>query len=588
MSSLQQFCIATAMAITGFAQESRDPHSFSNPHEVRVRHVDLDLSVSFADRKLAGTATLDIERNGSAARRLILDTRGLQIDSVAAASADGAFSAARFKLGTRDPMLGSALTVDLPENAARVRVTYSTAPEASGLQWLTPEQTADKNHPFLYTQSQAIHARSWIPLQDSPAVRVTYSARIQAPRGTTAIMSAKKTGQGDFRMEQSIPPYLIALAVGDLQYRAVSRRTGVYAEPSVVDKAAREFEDLDRMITAAEKLYGPYRCEQYDVLVLPPSFPYGGMENPRLTFVSSTLLAGDKSLVAVISHEIAHSWSGNLVTNATWRDFWLNEGFTSYLERRIQELVFGPERADTEALLERRSLDEDLKDLKTEDQVLDREMTGRDPDEIPPAIAYVKGSLLLRRLEEAHGRAVFDSFLRRYFSEFAFRSITTADFVAYLNKHLPGKVDLEPWLHAPGVPNDIPQIRSSALESVEKGAPPSKSWSTPQWLHYINEVGPKLTVQQMTALDKQFGLSRSGNAEILFAWLQLAIRKNYEPAMGALDGFLTRVGRRKLVRPLYQELAKTETGKQRGRAIYAKARPGYHPITQASIDPLLK
>jgi hypothetical protein len=401
-------------------------------------------------------------------------------------------------------------------------------------------------------------------------------------------MSAKKTGAHSFAMEQSIPSYLIALAVGDLQYRALSKGTGVFAEPSVVDKAAREFEDLDRMIAAAEKLFGPYRWEQYDVLVLPPSFPYGGMENPRLTFLSSTLLAGDKSLVAVVSHEIAHSWSGNLVTNATWRDFWLNEGFTSYLERRIQEVVFGVERAETEALIERRSLDQDLKDLKPKDQVLDRDMTGRDPDEIPAAIAYIKGSLLLRRLEEAHGREKFDAFLRRYFADHAFQSVTTSEFVAYANKHLPGKVDLEPWLHQPGVPADVPQIRSAALEAVEKGAAPSKRWSTPQWLHYLATFGPGMTTERMAALDREFGLTRSGNAEILFAWLQLAIRKNYEPAMPALESFLTRVGRRKFVRPLYVELAKTDKGKALGRAIYAKARPGYHPVTQSSVDPLLK
>ena len=574
--------------MTVLGQSHRDPHSYANPEEVRVRHIDLDLQVSFVDHKLNGTATLRLERVREGATNLQLDTRDLAIGKVET-SADGRlFVPAKFSLGTRDPLLGSSLSVQLPAAASHVRIFYATSPQASGLQWLTPEQTADKKQPFLYTQSQAIHARSWIPTQDTPGVRVTYTARVQSPAGTVPVMSAKKTSERTFSMEQPIPSYLIALAVGDLEYRAVSKRTGVFAEPSVVDRAAREFEDLDRMIAAAEKLFGPYRWEQYDVLVLPPSFPYGGMENPRLTFLSSTLLAGDKSLVAVVAHEIAHSWSGNLVTNATWRDFWLNEGFTSYLERRIQEVVFGTARAETEALIERRSLEQDLKDLKPEDQILDRDMNGRDPDEIPAAIAYIKGSLLLRRLEEAHGRDKFDAFLRRYFADHAFQSLTTAEFVAYLNRHLPGKVNVEAWLHQPGIPADVPQIRSAALEAVEKGGSPSKQWSTSQWLHYLATFGPKMNTEKMAALDRDFGLTRSGNAEILFAWLQLAIRKDYEPAMPALESFLTRIGRRKLVRPLYLELAKTEKGKALGRTIYAKARPGYHPVTQSSIDPLLK
>jgi leukotriene A-4 hydrolase/aminopeptidase len=591
-----------------------DVHSFARPDHVRVRHVDLDLTVDFDRQRLHGQATLTVERTSKDDQQpLILDSRKLQIDKVEV-SADGKdFTPTKFDIGKEDDILGSPVTITLPARVKAVRIHYATGPNASGLQWLGRENTASKKHPFLFTQSQAIHARSWIPLQDSPAVRITYSARIKTPAGVLAVMSAvndpkdPRTGVHTFEMKQAIPPYLIALAVGDLDFQAIGPRTGVYAEPGVVKKAAAEFADLEKMVEAVETLYGPYRWGRYDVLVLPPSFPFGGMENPRLTFVSPTVIAGDKSLVSLLAHELAHSWSGNLVSNATWSDFWLNEGFTVYLERRIVEQVFGKKWAEMEAVLGRRSLDRELADLKLSDQVLHIDLKGRDPDDGLTDIPYEKGALFLKHLEATFGREKFDAFLKGYFAHFAFRSITTADFAAYLDQHLlkadpklAAQVPVEEWLYKPGVPGTAPTFRAQAFEVVQKQARewvagktatkdlPTGEWSTQEWLHFLAVLPDDLTAARMKELDEAFGLTRRTNAEVLFQWLLLSVQHGYEPAYARLEEFLTTQGRRKFLMPLYEALLKTPEGKERARRIYAKARPTYHPIAVASVDALLR
>ncbi|MEP7271502.1 MAG: M1 family aminopeptidase/hydrolase, partial [Acidobacteriota bacterium] len=396
---------------TGMSTVARDVHSYSNPDKVKVTHVDLDLEVLFDRKVLKGTATHRLERvaASAAAPALLLDTRGLVIEKAETSSDGTTFQPAEFSLGTANAILGAPLEIKLPAAATTVRVTYESTPGAAGLQWLEPPQTAGKKHPYLFTQSEPILARSWIPLQDTPGVRQTYAARIRTPVGLRAVMSAENdpnaapNGEYRMRMTQAIPSYLIALAVGDIAFRSLGQRTGVYAEPSVVDAAAREFADTEKMVETGEKLYGPYRWERYDILVLPPSFPLGGMENPRLTFATPTVIAGDKSLVSLIAHELAHSWSGNLVTNATWSDFWLNEGFTTYFERRIIEEVYGRPRAEMEAVLGRQDLERELKEMDDRDELLVVDLAGRDPDDGLTHVPYEKGALFLRQLEETWG-----------------------------------------------------------------------------------------------------------------------------------------------------------------------------------------
>jgi aminopeptidase N len=597
------------------ADERKDVHSFGNPEEIRVRHIDLDLEVRFDRKVLKGAALLSLDRIRPA-DALQLDTRDLKI-TMAESSEDGKkFTPAMFELGPGDKILGAALIVRLPAQARKLRIEYETSPSASGVQWLEPMQTAGRKHPYVFTQSQAIHARSWIPLQDSPAVRVTYSARIHTPEALHAVMSAEALPAGTptnpgqrvsvFEMKQAIPPYLIALAAGDIAFRPLGARTGVYTEPAMLERAAKELEDTEKMVAATEKLYGAYRWGRYDILVLPPSFPIGGMENPRLTFATPTILAGDKSLVSLIAHELAHSWSGNLVTNATWRDFWLNEGFTTYLERRIIEELYGRPREEMEAALAVQSLKEELDALPDADEILHVNLAGRDPDEGFTLVPYEKGALFLRHLEESFGRPCFDAFLKGYFDHFAFQSITTADFRAYLEKNLlatdakaAAMVPVNDWITKPGLIGDAPRPASDAFAKIEAQArqwfdgksPAAKldtqAWATQEWLHFLKFLPQPLNEKQIQELDQAFKLTRIGNAEIAHEWLLLSIRNKYTAAYPRLEEYLIGIGRQKLIKPLYEELMKTPGGRGRAAAIYRKARPGYHPIAAAAIDKIV-
>jgi aminopeptidase N len=602
---------------------ARDVHSYARPDEVRVTHLDLEWQVDFGRKMLDGAAVLHLQRAAAGKRApLRLDTRDLDIVSVSAAVAgDGdPPSDVPWRLAEADPHLGSELVIELQPGFDRVHIEYRTSPAASGLQWLDPEQTAGGKHPFLYTQAQAIHARSFIPCQDSPGVRVTFDATIQVPVPLRAVMAARDTtpGEGEpaaengyrayaYSMPHPIPSYLIALAVGELEFGAVGPRTGVWAEPPVLPEAVEEFADMERMLEVTEAIYGPYRWGRYDLLVLPPSFPFGGMENPMLTFATPTILAGDRSLVSLVAHELAHSWSGNLVTNATWSDFWLNEGFTTYLERRIMEGVYGEERAGMEWTLGRQDLDAELLGLadKPGDQVLHIDLTGRDPDDGMTVVPYEKGALLLRQLEETYGRETFDPFLRSWFDRHAFTSLTTDRMTEYLASELLEKAqplsgrtvpDLEAWIDRPGLPSTAPVIPSDVLARVGESAArwaagdlapagiDTTGWTTQQWLHFLRALPEDPSTKSMAALDAAFGLTHSGNAEITDQWLILAVRHGYEPAYGRLEEFLTAQGRRKFLKPLYEELVKTDAGKARAKAIYAKARPLYHSISRRTLD----
>ncbi|MGK7311669.1 MAG: M1 family metallopeptidase [Candidatus Longimicrobiales bacterium M2_2A_002] len=591
-----------------------DPHSFANAAEARVTHVALDLTADFDTETLAGTATLDIVR-AAGSSEIVLDTRELEIESVRNA---GTGEALEWELGDADPVLGRPLRVLLPPAVEHVEIAYRTTDGAAAVQWLDPAQTSS-GAPFLFTQGQAILTRTWIPTQDSPGIRQTYSASITVPEGLVAVMSAEMlTPQGEpvdggtrytFRMEEPIPPYLIALAIGDLEFREVGPRTGVWAEPAVVDAAAYEFSEMEDMLEAAEALYGPYRWGRYDVLVLPPSFPFGGMENPRLTFATPTILAGDRSLVSLIAHELAHSWSGNLVTNAVWSDFWLNEGFTVYFENRIMEAVYGGEYARMLEQLGRTGLRSEIEDelggYESSETVLHLDLTGRDPDEGMTAIAYDKGAAFLRTIESVVGQERFDTFLREYFDTFAFQPMTTEKFLAYLDEQLLSENEewreaIRPrqWAYEPGLPDNLPPVQSDALavaaEQAERfagGTPPAglptEGWSTHEWLHFLQSLPRELPEARLRALDAAYGLTESENSEILFEWLRLAIANRYEPAFGALEDFLTRQGRRKFLRPLYQDLTATAWGTELAQQIYREARPMYHAISRNSIDEVL-
>lgn len=580
-----------------------DLHSHSRPDQVVVRHLDLDLRLDFDRREVRGVARLDFERKDRAAP-LVLDARGLLVEAVS--GMDGAPRA--FRLEPERDGLGGPLVVELEPGDAAVRVAWRTTKRADALQWLEPAQTGDGVAPFLYTQGQAVLTRTWIPTQDSPGVRATWEARVEAPPGIEVVMSAERRwrdadGAFRFSLSRPVPAYLVALAAGRIEFRPVSGRAGVWAEPGMLARAHAEFSDMEAMVAAAERLFGAYRWGRYDLIVLPPSFPFGGMENPCMTFATPTVVAGDKSLVSLVAHELAHSWSGNLVTNATWRDFWLNEGFTVYFEHRIMEEIYGLERAQMERALARGELERELKELAPRDTVLHIDLDGRHPDDGFSGVPYVKGCLFLMRLEEIVGRERFDRFLREWFDEQAFTSTTTAELLERLRARLLSseelaRIDLEQWIRAPGLPADAPRPASAAFASVDEAARAllagrdasrvdAAGWTTHQWLRFFEAIEPGADAALLESLEARHALLSSGNSEILAAWLRLGVRADWSRAQAPLEGFLSSVGRRKFLKPLYAELLQRPGGRERALAIYAKARPRYHAVATGTLDELL-
>ncbi len=591
-----------------------DKFTYANYDQVAMTHLALDLDVDFDRKVLDGTAVIDFKRLDPAAMALVLDSKDLTIKRVETRQA-GQWSEGRYTLGADDPALGASLSIDIPADVDQVRITYETSPGAEGLQWLDPVQTAGKQYPYLFSQAQAINARTMAPVQDTPGIRITYSATLRTPPELIALMSAEqdpntpRDGEYHFNMPQPIPPYLLAIAVGDIDFKPINDHIGVYAEPYILDQAVWEFAETPKMETANAALYGPYRWGRYDMIVLPPSFPFGGMENPRLSFLTPTLVAGDRSLTNVVAHELAHSWSGNLVTNASWRDGWLNEGFTSYVENRVMEALYGKDRAIMEQALDMQSLKAVIADISHEKRP---ELTQlKMPDDIETTdetftnVAYIKGANFLFFLEDRFGRDHFDPFLKNYFDHYAFQSVTTEDFLRFLNENLrqafPDAVtdaEIKAWVYEPGLPDTARQVTSDAFEAVDGQRRAweagiftvtdiqTAQWSTHEWLHFLNGLSSNLTKGQLTELDRAFQLSGADNAEIAFAWYMKTIPAGYAPAKTGLEDFLMTIGRGKFIYRLYGALVDNDQADWAQR-VYGAARAGYHPIAQRRIDDLL-
>ncbi len=591
-----------------------DYFSFANSDQFVTTHIALDLTVDFKLKELRGLASLKMRRLDPAATDIILDTRDLHIDGVLVAGAEGDGTEAAFEYSQHDPVLGQALKITLPagleqEQDLVVKIHYRTDPGASALQWLPPELTAGGKHPYMFSQSQSIHARSWVPLQDTPSVRITYEAKIRTPANLLAVMSADndpltpRSGEYQFNMPQPIPSYLLAIAVGNIYFAPIGEQTGIYTEPEMLDASTFEFASTQQMLETAEEIYGPYQWGRYDLLILPPSFPFGGMENPRLSFITPSVLAGDQSLVSLIAHELAHSWSGNMVSNQTWRDIWLNEGITSYLDARLMEVLFGEDRANEERVLSYRDLLQGLEEISPAMQALaPRERLG-DPDESQGSLHYKKGQLFLESMESSFGREVFDPFLSGYFNHFAFQSISSEQFLDYLDQNLltkyPGKFNreqAEEWLYEPGVPTDATIPHSETLDRAERLAGswavgevpvaniPISEWSPHAAVHFINSLPMDLTEAQLGELDDSFGFSQTNNAEIGRVWFIQVAKRRYLPAYDTMEAHLNRYGRTRLVKPVYVALAKNGDDAELARQLFDSAKNSYHPLTITAIE----
>ncbi len=607
-------------------QPDLDYHSFANVEQFRVIRFELALRVDFNNKVLLGAVALEIKRLDPRATELVLDTRDLDIRGVsenatnvlgATAKSETTWVSRPFHFDKADPLLGSPLVIELPPSAKKttevIRIEYVTSPTSTALQWLTDKQTTGKHQPLMYTLSSPIGARSWIPLQDTPQVRMTFTAHIHtSSNDLLAVMSAKNdpkvkhNGDYTFDMPDAIPSYLLALAVGDLRFKETGPRSGVYAEKPLLSAAAAEFADTETLIRAGEKLFGPYRWDRYDILVLPASFPVGAVGNPRISFISPTLIAGDKSLESTVAGALAHSWAGDLVSNATWRDRWLNEGFAGYLASRIMNEVYGERRESVERVQALRALRDELAGLKSQDQVLAIDLRDRDPSAAFNDVLSEKGRLFLTFLDAKFGRERLDAFLRGYFDHFAFKSIGTDQFLAYLKVNLldrfPGVVTLDQvnqWVTAPGIPADAVLPMSNAFQPVDEarsiwlsGKLPAKKldthdWMAQQWEYFLDNMPATLRKDQLAELDQAFAFTRSGNAELARSWFILVIRNGYQPSFPRLEEYLETIGRRKLILPLYAELMKTPSGAALAKRVYAQARLGYQSQTIAAVDPIV-
>jgi aminopeptidase N len=593
---------------------SHDYFSFANTDQFVTEHLSLDLVVDFEAEALHGSATLQIRRIGSDATEIILDTRDITIEAASFVLTSGEILKTEHRFGETHSIMGTPLFVKVPADIRNdeeftLRLDYRTSPESTALQWLPAELTAGLEHPFLFSQSQAIHARSWIPLQDTPAVRITYTATIHTPPELLAVMSAvndpgaERDGTYEFEMPQPIPSYLLAIAVGNIYFAPIGDETGVYSEPELLEASTFEFADTQTMLETAEAMFGPYQWGRYDLLILPPSFPFGGMENPRLSFLTPSLLAGDRSLVSVVAHELAHSWSGNLVTNATWRDGWLNEGWTSYLEHRLMQVIYSKARADEENLLNYRELLLNFETVNPAMQALAPTFEHGDPDDFQGIVHYHKGNLFLQYLEDAFGRDVFDAFIGEYFHDFAFGTINSEQFLDYLDENLlsayPGRLNREQakqWLYAPGLPDYalIPTSRNldtaaemAALWSsgeIDIADVPSAGWSPQAMRHFINSLDDNLSTERLNELDAALGLSDTSNAEIGRTWFIQVAQRQHRPAYEKLEQHLRRYGRTRLVRPVYVALAQNGSDFELAKELFADARGIYHPLTIISIE----
>ncbi|MDP5199335.1 hydrolase/aminopeptidase [Flavobacterium sp. DG2-3] len=586
-----------------------DEHSYSKPELAVVKHLDLDIKVDFDTQTISGKASWTID-NKSKGNEIIFDENTLEITKVTLGDEE---KETKFELGAATEFHGKPLHITIEPNTTKVNIYYNTTKDAVALQWLKPEQTEDKKKPFLFSQGESVWSRTWIPCQDSPGIRFTYNAKVTVPKDLLAVMSAvnpqKKndTGVYTFKQDKAIPSYLMAIAVGDIKFQAIDKRTGVYAEPSMLKKSAYEFAELGKMVDAAEKLYGPYRWGRYDVLVLPPSFPYGGMENPNLTFLTPGVIAGDRSLTSLLAHELGHSWSGNLVTNATWDDIWLNEGFTTYVEHRIGEAIFGKKEFEMQNVITNKELTDNVAEYgeTNPDTRLKVSLTNRNPDDGISQIPYVKGYAFLRVIENAVGREKFDPFIKNYFDSHAFKSITTEDFVKYLNenlikgdKTLADKIKLEDWIYKPGIPSNILPVSSADFDAIDAI---QKSWretgvaglskkitTTAEKQHFIDHLPADITAKEMEAIDKEFNFTQGGNFIIKRQWFVQALIHQYKPPYPAIEQFLIGISRTGSVMMLYKEMVKTPEGKVWAKQVFEKAKSGYHATTIQAVEGVLK
>lgn len=608
-----------------------DDHSYANVNQVRTKHLHLDLDVNFENKTIYGVARHDLGKHNS--DNVIFDTKYLQIQKITSGE-KGKEKELEFVIGSwdKDSILGQPLIVTLKKSERYINIYYQTTTKTVALEWLEPLQTRGKIHPILYTLGSPTSTRTWIPLQDSPTNRFTYSATVKVPKELMAVMSAenqvKRNSEGiyKFSMKKPIPSYLVALSVGNYSYKRISDKCGIYSESEFLSQASDELEDLPKMMQITEKMFGPYQWGKYDLLIMPNSFPYGGTENPCLNFIHPTVLAGDKSLSLSLVKQLAHSWAGNLVTPRSWNDLWLNEGLTVYFEHRILEELEDNEYSNMLTLVKFNELKEEIKYLKKVNRLGDThlklDLKNRNPDTGVIEVSQIKGALFFKTLETKVGRKKIDEFLVNYLNSFAFQAISTEKFIEYFKNELIDPIKLsfniDEWIYQPGIPKNCINVNSERLNEMQKFArefasgidifepktifepiPKSRKikritkqikrsdYSTYEWIEFIRKLPKNISPEKMAMVDAYMNFSNWGNSEVMTEWYVLSIQSGYKPALSPMEEFVSRVGRSKYLLPIYAALNETEENRQLALSIFEIAKMNYHSISISAIENLL-
>lgn len=583
----------------------KDPHSFADLSQGRIKDIDFEIHVDFETRILAVRA--DYQLVDPVSGTFYLDTRDLEIERVYNGDEE-----LEWTLTEQNKSLGQRLDLHNLEKIHGFSIDLRTSPAAEALQWMTPLQTLGGVHPFLYSQCQSISARSVFPCQDTPSVRFTYTASVTVASPLTAVMAAEVVGsqQGEntstfqFKMPQPIPSYLFALAVGNLAFQEMGPRTGVYAEPEQLEAAAYEFAENEAKLVEAEKLFGPYKWDRYDLLILPPSFPYGGMENPRLTFLTPMGIRGNRLHTDIVSHELAHAWTGNLVTNATWEHAWLNEGWTTYAEKRISEVLYGQDHIQITNYIERVRMFDVMEHVITDPKFtcLRTYLEGVSPDEGFSLVSYTKGYAFLALMEQEVGREAFDAFIQKYINAFAFQSLTTEEFIDFMRAELPSVFDLvnvQEWLYEPGFPETALEIQSRQVDEVEavsdkyrQGVLPTadivNDWDWLQTMIFLRALPETISIEDCHYFEDLFGFGVDTYPQVLGEFYKVCIRSGYEQIYPQVEALFSVTGRLAVIMPLFRTMLDTEWTQALARPLFEEMREGYHPHTVAAFQRFLK
>ncbi|KAJ9199973.1 hypothetical protein DTO164E3_4430 [Paecilomyces variotii] len=596
----------------------RDPNTLSNYNNWLSTHITANFDILFDQKKVAGNVVHQLKsRTNSESREIIFDTSYLEIGDV---KVDG--EPAKWELLPALGPYGNGLKIELAKGvelnkSVEVGISVKTTEKCTALQWLTPAQTSNGRHPYMFSQCQAIHARSIFPCQDTPDVKATIEFNITSPYPVIASglpvgqpVPADKPGHQKYQFKQNvpIPSYLFALASGDIAEARIGPRSVVATSPDKLDECKWELEaDTEKFINAIEKIVYPYAWGEYNVLVLPPSFPYGGMENPIFTFATPSIISKDRENIDVIAHELAHSWSGNLVTNASWEHFWLNEGWTVYLERRILAALHGEKYRHFSSIIGWKALTDSVNHFGSDHEFtkLVVDLKGKDPDDAFSSIPYEKGFNFLFHLENLVGKPKFDKFIPHYFTLFKEKSVDSYEFKATILEFfandaeaskLLNDLDWDSWFYSPGLPPK-PDFDTTLVdvayklaekwkdESFEPKESDVKDLMANQVVVFLDQIlqfEKPLSPSQSKRMGEAYGFAKSENIEVTNLYFQVGLKAGDESVVEPTRSLLGRIGRMKFVRPLYRNLAKFN----RDIAIqtFEGLKDFYHPICRGMVE----